>query len=112
MRYVPPAQRTMRAVPPTSVVWVHEVKFDGWRVQLHKGERGVAIYTKREHDYTKRFPSLAGMLAAIPARSCIIDGELVASDNCGFPDFHALHFHDRDDELCVWAFDLLHLNGT
>lgn len=90
---------------------MHEVKFDGWRVQLHKNQRGVAIYTKRGHDYTKRFPALAGMLATISVRTCIIDGELTACDNRGLPDFRALHFHDRDDELCVWAFDLLYLDG-
>ena len=98
-------------MPPTSAMWAHEVKFDGWRVQLHKHERGVAIYTKRGHDYTRRFPLLAGHVARVPARSLIIDGELVACDETGLPDFRALHFHERDEELCLWAFDLLHLNG-
>jgi ATP-dependent DNA ligase len=44
-------------------------------------------------------------------RSLIIDGELVACDGNGLPDFYRLHFHRHDHGLCVWAFDLLHHNG-
>ena len=44
-------------------------------------------------------------------RSLIIDGELVACDGDGVPDFYRLHSHRRDCGLCVWAFDLLHHNG-
>src|SRR5262249_40552155 len=51
------------------------------------------------------FARLAGM------RSLIIDGELVACDGDGVPDFYRLHFHRHDRGLCVWAFDLLHHNG-
>jgi bifunctional non-homologous end joining protein LigD len=111
MRYIPPAQPALRAMPPTSARWLHEVKFDGWRVQLHKRDREVAIYTKGGHDYTRHFPLLAVTLTRIAAHSIIIDGELVACDKRGLPDFRALHFRERDRELCVWAFDLLHLNG-
>jgi bifunctional non-homologous end joining protein LigD len=43
----------------------------------------------------------------------IIDGELTACDNQGVPDFRALHFHNvREHDLCVWPFDILHLNGA
>ncbi|NJO35010.1 MAG: hypothetical protein HC869_19735 [Rhodospirillales bacterium] len=90
---------------------MHEIKFDGWRVQLHKNERRVAIYAKGGYDVARRFPALALMVAADPVASCIIDGELTVPNQRGIPDFHALHFRDRDDELCVWAFDLLHFNG-
>src|SRR5262249_16936145 len=53
-----------------------EVKFDGWRAQLHKRGREVAIYTKRGHDYTSRLPVIARGLAALTPYSLIIDGEL------------------------------------
>jgi hypothetical protein len=43
--------------------------------------------------------------------SCVIDGELTACDAAGVPDFRALHFNSRNDVRCVWAFDLLYLNG-
>ena len=58
------------------------------------------------------FKPLVGVIACVPAHSVIIDGELVATNERGLSDFRALHFRDvRDIDLCVWAFDLLHLNG-
>ena len=55
---------------------------------------------------------MAALIAALPAQSCIIDAELTACDEQGLPDFRALHFHrTRERELCVWAFDLLYVNG-
>jgi bifunctional non-homologous end joining protein LigD len=58
------------------------------------------------------FRHLAKEVTELPARSVVIDGELTACDGRGLPDFRALHFRDvRDDELCVWAFDLLKLDG-
>ena len=48
----------------------------------------------------------------MPARMSVIDGEVVASNARGLPDFHALHFRrDAADQLCVWAFDLLFYDG-
>jgi bifunctional non-homologous end joining protein LigD len=108
--FIVPAQPTLRAVPPRGDEWLHELKFDGWRVQPHKSERGAAIYTKNGHDYTRRLPALVAAVASLPAKSAIIDGELTACDERGLPDFHALHSHNAV-ELCVWAFDLLGLNG-
>jgi bifunctional non-homologous end joining protein LigD len=109
LRFIPPALPRIRAVPPSGPGWVHEVKLDGWRIQLHKGGREVAIFTKRGHDYTSRLPAIARGLASLTPHSLIIDGELVALDERGLPDFRALHFNWLDRPLCVWAFDLLAL---
>jgi bifunctional non-homologous end joining protein LigD len=112
MRFIPPAQPTLRSAPPRGEQWLHEVKFDGWRIQLHKDAHSVAVLTKNGHDYARVFKLLATSVASISAKSLIIDGELVACDEKRFPDFRALHFRKVPDaELCVWAFDLLHLNG-
>ena len=109
--FILPSSPLLRDRPPTGVGWLHEVKFDGWRVQLHKSERGAAIYTRNAHDYTSRLPSIAGAIATLSVQSVIIDGELTVCDDRGFPDFRSLHFRRREHGLCVWAFDLLHLNG-
>jgi bifunctional non-homologous end joining protein LigD len=110
--FILPAQPTLRASPPRGEAWLHEVKFDGWRIQLHKTERGATIFTRNGHDYTRRLPAITGMVASLPVRSCVIDGELTACDEHGLPDFRTLHFRDaHDDELCVWAFDLLMPDG-
>jgi bifunctional non-homologous end joining protein LigD len=77
------------------------------------GPKDAALYTKSGHDFTPRFPVIAAAVAALPVQSVIIDGELTACDNRGMPDFRALHFHNvRDDDLCVWAFDILYLSGA
>jgi bifunctional non-homologous end joining protein LigD len=112
MRFIPPARPSLRTTPPRGPGWVHEVKFDGWRIQLHKHERGASIYTRNGHDFTKRFPTVSGLVLLLPVRTCIIDGELSACTETGLPDFRALHFRTVEErDLCVWAFDLLELDG-
>jgi bifunctional non-homologous end joining protein LigD len=111
--FIVPSSPALRVRPPTGDRWLHEVKFDGWRIQLHKSKRAATIYTKSGHDFTRRFPAIAAAVAALPVQSVIIDGELTACDDRGVPDFRALHLHNvRNEDLCVWAFDILHLNGA
>jgi bifunctional non-homologous end joining protein LigD len=112
LRFIPPCHPTLRPAPPTGDGWIHEVKFDGWRVQLHKEGRHVALYTKSGYDYALRFRGLSDALRALDADAAVIDGELVACDEEGAPDFRVLHSRAAiSAELCIWAFDLLHLNG-
>ena len=61
-------------------------------------------------DFTDRFPAIAAAVARMPAKAAAFDGELVACDATDRPDFYAL-LRRAKDGLCVWAFDLLHLNG-
>jgi bifunctional non-homologous end joining protein LigD len=111
--FIVPCRPVQRSWPPTGDDWLHEVKFDGWRIQLHKSKRRATIYTRNGNDFTPRFPTIAAALAALPVQSAIIDGELTACDPNGVPDFRALHFQNIEHhDLCVWAFDILHLNGA
>jgi bifunctional non-homologous end joining protein LigD len=111
--FVVPCSPIERSWPPTGDAWVHEVKFDGWRVQLHKNNHRATVYTKSGNDFSTRFPSIVAAVAALPVRSLVLDGELTACDSRGIPDFRALHFHNvPEDALCVWAFDILYLNGV
>ena len=107
MRFVPPCQPRLRSYPPHGPQWLHEVKFDGYRVQLHKP---VTIYSKKGVDFTRRFLGVAMAIDQLRCSSCIIDGELVAPDKQGRPDFAALH-QRRSNEFIVWCFDLIELNG-
>src|SRR5262249_12450528 len=101
-----------RSAPPRGEQWLHEVKFDGWRIQLHKHGSSAAAFSKNGHNHLSRVRSIVDALASLPrVRSLVIDGELVACDAAGLPNFYALHFHRHDHGLCVWAFDLLHHNG-
>jgi bifunctional non-homologous end joining protein LigD len=112
LEFVVPAAPVLRSAPPRGADWMHEVKFDGWRVQLHKFGREVKLYTKGGYDCTRRFAGLSKVSANVTVPFCIIDGEVIACDSRGHPDFHALHFRDAGPEAqCVWAFDLLFCNG-
>jgi bifunctional non-homologous end joining protein LigD len=97
---------------PTGDGWVHEVKFDGYRVQAHKMGARVIVFSRNGHDFTERFPSIAKLLHDLPAKSAVLDGEVVASDADGRPNFARLHVRwTRPNALHLWAFDLLWLNG-
>jgi bifunctional non-homologous end joining protein LigD len=83
------------------------VKFDGWRVQIHKHGDNVRLCSRRGIDLVKRFLELRDHVVYLP--DCIIDAELVACDTDGKPDFHAVT--RKDPNLCLWRFDLLELRG-
>jgi bifunctional non-homologous end joining protein LigD len=113
LRFIPPALPKRRSEPPAGGQWLHEVKFDGWRLQLHKEGSAVALYTKNGHNYERRLRQIADRVRALPATSFIIDAELTASDEHGRPDFRALlRRKTTEAPLCVWGFDLLHLDGA
>jgi bifunctional non-homologous end joining protein LigD len=88
------------------------VKFDGYRVQLHKVGKDVVIFSRNGADFSSRWPAIAIALQELPAKSAIIDAEVVASNAKGMPDFAALHGRTaKPEDFCAWAFDLLELNG-
>lgn len=107
--FVPPSEPVLAETPPTSKGWCHEVKFDGYRLQLHKvGERAV-IFSKNGKDFTARFRDVARAVAALPCKSCVIDAEGCALDSAGNPDFRALVGGQKDK--VAWCFDLLEVDG-
>lgn len=100
--FIVPSAAVYKTASPTSKGWLHEIKFDGFRVQLHTGPAPV-IYSRTGSDFSKRFRQLLPALAELP--KAIIDAELVACDEDDKPDFHALMFGSKN--LCFWCFDLL-----
>jgi bifunctional non-homologous end joining protein LigD len=111
-QFIVPVQPKLRASPPTADSWIHEIKWDGWRVQVHKYFDTVTLYTRGGHFCGRRVPSLVDTVAQLPIRSFIIDGEVTACNDRGIPDFRKLHFrNDRGEALCIWASDLLYLDG-
>jgi len=108
--FIAPSLPVLMREPPRGDQWLHEVKFDGWRVQLHKSGDNVTIFTRKGNDYTKRFRTIRDSLIALAANSAIIDAEIVVCGNDGKPDFNAL-MEGSTDDLCAWCFDLLEING-
>ncbi|SED10914.1 non-homologous end-joining DNA ligase [Bradyrhizobium erythrophlei] len=98
---------------PSGERWIHEIKFDGYRVQVHLANEEVKIYTCRGHDWTKRFKKIANDAWHISAASAIIDGEVVVPSPSGGTDFSVLQNELRGSstKIVLVAFDLLFLNG-
>ncbi|MEW6645168.1 MAG: DNA ligase D [Pseudomonadota bacterium] len=98
--------------PPSGAGWVHEIKFDGYRIQLRIEDGRVALLTRKGLDWRDRFPAIAERAQKLP--NAIIDGEVVALDDDGKPDFSALQAalaEGRDGKLVFLAFDLLFSDG-
>jgi hypothetical protein len=75
---------------PAGDDWQHEITFDGFRVQAHIIGKTVRLYSRGGSQFSRRYPRLVSVLGELPTRSAIIDGEIVASDAAGMPDFWPL----------------------
>ncbi|WP_313592079.1 DNA ligase D [Agrobacterium cavarae] len=94
--------------PPAGKGWIHEIKFDGYRVQMRVVGGEVTLKTRKGLDWTSKWPAIAEAASALP--DCIIDGEICALDEQGAPDFAALQAalsEGTTDDLVYFAFDLL-----
>jgi hypothetical protein len=98
---------------PSGQRWIHEVKFDGYRVQVHLRDAVVKVFTRRGNDWTNRFRKIAAYAWHINAGSAIIDGEVVVPSADGTSDFSVLQNEPkgRSTKIVMVAFDLLYLNG-
>jgi bifunctional non-homologous end joining protein LigD len=106
--FVEPQLSRLVEQPPTDANWGHEVKFDGYRLQLRVVDGTVALRTRSALDWTPKFSSIAEDAAGFP--DCMIDGEVVALDKDRVPSFSALQAALSDGEsgsLVFFAFDLL-----
>ncbi len=100
--------------PPTGPAWVHEIKYDGYRMLCRIAQQRVRMVSRNAKDWTGDFPALARALALLPVDNAWLDGEVVAMDAKGRTSFQALQkalsaAESRD--LKYLAFDLLYLNG-
>jgi bifunctional non-homologous end joining protein LigD len=112
--FVEPCLATLVAAPPTGDEWVHEIKFDGYRIQARIDGENVKLITRSGLDWTARFEPLPTLLRDVHRGKALIDGELVVEDSGGHSDF-ALLTADlkgrRSDRFVFYCFDLLHLDG-
>ena len=112
---VAPQLATLVEVPPSGNQWVHEIKFDGYRILAHLKRRRAALWTRGEQNWTARYPAIAKGLAAMAVKSALFDGEIVALLPSGVSSFQALQNAMRSAEsqpqLVYYVFDLLYLDG-
>jgi bifunctional non-homologous end joining protein LigD len=96
--------------PPAGRDWIHEIKHDGFRIMARRDADGVRLLTRNGHDFAGRFPLAAAAVAALPARSCLIDGEAIVCDANGLAVFNLIR-GQRPAAAVLCAFDLLELDG-
>jgi bifunctional non-homologous end joining protein LigD len=111
--FIEPALATTTEAVPSGQRWVHEIKFDGYRVQVHLRNAVLKIFTRRGHDWTDRFRKVAVDAWNVKAGSAIIDGEVVVPSTDGTTDFSVLQneLKGQSKKIVLVAFDLLYLNG-
>ena len=85
--FIEPALASSIERVPSGERWVHEIKFDGYRVQVHLKDAAVTVFTRRGNDWTNRFRKIAADAWHISAGSAIIDGEVVVPAVDGTTDF-------------------------
>ncbi|MEP9380413.1 DNA ligase D [Aquabacter sp. CN5-332] len=98
--------------PPSAHGWIHEIKFDGYRIQMRVQDGEVTLKTRKGLDWTAKYPAIARAAGKLP--DAIIDGEICALDENGAPDFAALQAalsEGKTDALVYFAFDLLFSGG-
>jgi bifunctional non-homologous end joining protein LigD len=113
--FVSPCLASLSDSPPDHGNWVHELKFDGYRIQARLDHGKATLLTRKGLDWTKKFPTIAKAIAQLPAKTALVDGELVAEGDDGISSFSLLQQdlkNDRHDRMIFYAFDLLHLDGT
>jgi bifunctional non-homologous end joining protein LigD len=99
---------------PTGNGWLHEIKYDGYRCLLSVAGDKAKIYTRTGLDWTDRFPGITAAAREMDLPPALIDGEIVALDADGNPDFSTLQKilkGDRTGDLHLFAFDLIEMDG-
>lgn len=113
--FIVPALATLKPTAPKSAKWLHEIKFDGYRVQAHVRDGKAKLFTRSGLDWTERFgKAIPAALARLPVQEAILDGEVVAEGPGGASDFSALQADlgaGRSDRLVFYLFDLLYYDG-
>jgi ATP-dependent DNA ligase len=96
---------------PSRPNWLHEVKYDGYRMRVVREDKRVHLLTKEGHDWTARYPWIVESALRNREKHFVIDGEAVVLGIDGISDFEALHSRRHDEEVQLYAFDVLAMGG-
>lgn len=111
--FVAPQLATLVTEPPAGDEWLHEVKFDGYRMLCHLDRGKVNFWSRNGKDWTEKFPSVAKAVKAVSAATAIFDGEIVVVDKQGRSSFQALQQSMKGGAAAFvfQIFDLIYLDG-
>jgi bifunctional non-homologous end joining protein LigD len=102
---------TKATTAPDTPDWLHEVKYDGYRLRLERDGDHVRLITRNGHNWTDRYPWIVEAALKNRIKQFVIDGEAVLLGVDCIADFNALHSRRHDDEVQLYAFDILTLDG-
>lgn len=111
---IAPQLALLVATPPEGERWIHEIKFDGYRLQPHIQKSTIKLFSRGALDWTEKFPTLKKALEQLDLHSAILDGEVVVVDKAGRSNFSSLQnaLAQKDySSMRFYLFDLLYLNG-
>lgn len=113
--FVEPSLAMLQEEAPKGDSWLHEIKYDGYRIQARLDGGSVQLLTRKGLDWTHRFASIANALKELKTGAALIDGELIVQDSNGHSSFSGLQADlksGRKDRMAYFVFDLLYLDGA
>jgi len=102
---------TSAKVVPDGPEWCHEIKYDGFRLRVHRTGKRVRLFTRGGYDWTKRYPWIVEDAMKVRRDRFVLDGEAVVLGVDGISDFEALYSRQCDDQAQLYAFDVLAVDG-
>lgn len=105
--FIEPCAPVLHEVAPAGPEWIHEVKHDGFRMIAVKRGRDVRLWSRTMRDWSAHFVRITAALRALPVHTLTIDGEAIAHDERGLPNFNALRSVEGAEHAVLYGFDLL-----
>lgn len=111
--FLPPQLATLVDKPPSGDAWLHELKFDGYRMLCYLSRGKARFLSRNGKDWTEKFPNVSAALKTLPVTTAILDGEIVIQDKAGRSSFQALQqsMKTRSSAFVFQIFDLVYLDG-
>ncbi|WP_371260570.1 DNA ligase [Bradyrhizobium sp. Ec3.3] len=111
MKHIEPAIPTRGTKVPAGPDWIHEIKYDGFRLIVHRDGDRVRLLTRNGHDWCSRYPWIVESALKNRTKQFVIDGEAVVLGVDGVSDFEALYSRKCDEQVQLYAFDTLAMDG-
>lgn len=113
-QWVPPQLALLEERPPAGDKWLHEVKFDGYRIFSYREKDGLRLVTRNNLDWTAKLNNVAQSVGRLPGQEFILDGEICLLDSEGKASFKLLQQHLKQldsSPIVYFVFDILYLDG-
>jgi ATP-dependent DNA ligase len=98
--------------PPNSSYWIHEIKHDGFRILAQKDGGRVRLMARHGYDCADQYPLAVAAVSALPARSCVIDNEIIVCNDDGLAVYDLLRARTHEHLAILCAFNLIELDGA